>query len=109
MFLFVPWPFPLDLHRESLSTEPVKSQKAIKGVSPACGPPIEREGTPIAARETAILGASVGDQNLASEGGSNISWGGGTSDVFFLTTFITDTQPKTQGKQGCVLTSNLSF
>lgn len=110
LFLFVPWPFPLDLHGESLSTEPVESQKAMRGVSPACEPPIEREGTPVAAREIAILGSSeLAIRTSVLKVAAIYHRGEGTSDVFFLTTFITDAQPETQGKQGCVLTSNLSF
>lgn len=90
----------------------MKLQKAAKGVSAACEPPVKREDTPVSAREIAILGASeLAIRTSLPKVAAIYHRGGGTSDVFFFffTTFITDSQPKTQGKQGCVLTSNLSL
>lgn len=66
------------------STEPVESQKATKGVSPACEPPIEREGTPVSARKIAILGASeLAIRTSLLKVAAIYRRGGTTSDVFF--------------------------
>ncbi|KAK7808398.1 hypothetical protein U0070_014260 [Myodes glareolus] len=54
----LPWSWSMERASAGGSTEPVESQKATKGVSPVCEPPIEREGTPVSSRKIAILGAS---------------------------------------------------
>lgn len=60
-------------------------QKATKGVSPACEPPIKREDTPVSAREIAILGASeLAIRTSLPKVAAIYHRGGGTSDVFFF-------------------------
>lgn len=51
------WPAQREPRLEDLLS-PVELQRAMKGVNPACEPPIDWEGTPVAAREIAILGVS---------------------------------------------------